>query len=223
MLQWEQLNSTATHTVWGYVSRRGGGLAMTPLQKFEPSEFVMDLIVLAWKLPDLPLLCCVCVLLSASLLSPILSQLPTSRPTPHLPPSNSGSAEHLAGHYWSSVHRTFLSQPQPIRECLWWDNLELGQKEGSCWVWGGATLTSPFYLSFLFFTWAIPLTLPLEFLLHHYHRKIPSVSSEWHFVVRMCAFTEIMDDLLGLTGACKMYSYNLCHLVNSKAVTSLHI
>lgn len=37
------------------------------------------------------------------------------------------------------------------------------------------------------------------------------------------AFAEITNDLLDLTVAYTMYSYNLCHLVNSKAVVSLHI
>lgn len=36
-------------------------------------------------------------------------------------------------------------------------------------------------------------------------------------------FAEVTDDLLGLNGACQMYSYNLCHLVNSKAANSAHL
>lgn len=96
MLQWKQLNSTATHTVWGYVSRWGGGLAMTALQKFEPSEFLMDWVILAWKLPDLPLLCSVCVLSSASLLT--LSSASCLHPAPLLTSHQvkSRSAEHFS-------------------------------------------------------------------------------------------------------------------------------
>lgn len=65
--------------------------------------------------------------------------------------------------------------------------------------------------------------------------SLKSVTFLWgymtHFLARSClfhlslwgVFAEIMDDLLGLTGAYQMCSYNLCHLVNSKATKSLHI
>lgn len=78
---------------------------------------------------------------------------------------------------------------------------------------------------------------PRKLLLYHYHGKETSVSLMCQFVVGMCdtiptkflhvplwgTFAEITDNLLGLTAACQMYSYNPCHLVNSKAAKCLHI
>lgn len=142
---------------------------MTPLQKLEPSEFVMNLVILAWKLPDLSLLCSVCVLSSVSLLSPILGQLPTSFPTPHPTPSNSGSAEHLAGHYWGSAHRAFINPSQSESAC---DKIIHSLGRGKGLVESGMEQPSLHFSAQLsFLTWAIPLAFPLEFLLHHYHRN----------------------------------------------------
>lgn len=108
---------------------------MTPFQEHEPSEFAMDLVILACTLPDLPSLSLVCGLSSASFESsavpnpfpappqpavthPPSSWLPPSPPSRHLTPSNSGNAECLVvwslGSIWDAATPILLFYPPSI-------------------------------------------------------------------------------------------------------------
>lgn len=150
MLQWEQLNYCDSHCVRVSVKvrQRFGNDTLSETWTF---EFAIELVVLAWKLPDLPcvILCVFChqsrgwapLLAAPSCTSTSPSSWLPTPPTPAL----------------------LISHPLNQSGSVLTENLELGQREGSCLVWDGAARTLFVYPPSLSLPPKIaPLPLPRE-------------------------------------------------------------